>query len=157
MREQYKDIEFIFDEENGTTVCKMTYDNKEFITTAICAPEDMDMMSKKTGEEIAFHRACVEVMKYEKLRLKHEYDGLRSLYYSMKHSKKFNPKSYEAMMTRHQMNIRENDINQLKVDIKTTKQYITNYINQKDKFYTQMRKIRKEKELEKQHREDNEN
>ena len=63
MREQYKDIEFIFDEENGTTVCKMRYDNRDFITTAVCAPEDLDMMSKKTGEEIAFHRACVEVMK----------------------------------------------------------------------------------------------
>lgn len=146
MKEVYKNLEFNFDEENGTTICVMKYDNRDFIGTAVCAPEDMDYLSKKTGQEIAFNRASVEVLKYDKFCLTQELKGLKSLYYSIKHSKKYNPKSYEAIMLRHQMNMRENDIAQLKVDIKTTQQYIKNYINQKDKAYKIWRKLKKEQD-----------
>jgi hypothetical protein len=146
MKEVYKNLEFVFDEENGTTICVMKYDNRDFMGTAVCAPEDMDYLSKKTGQEIAFNRASVEVLKYDKFCLTQELKGLKSLYYSIKHSKKYNPKSYEAIMLRHQMNMRENDIAQLKVDIKTTQQYIKNYINQKDKAYKIWRKLKKEQD-----------
>ncbi len=146
MKEVYKNLEFNFDEENGTTICVMKYDNRDFMGTAVCAPEDMDYLSKKTGQEIAFNRASVEVLKYDKFCLTQELKGLKSLYYSIKHSKKYNPKSYEAIMLRHQMNMRENDIAQLKVDIKTTQQYIKNYINQKDKAYKIWRKLKKEQD-----------
>ncbi len=146
MKEVYKNLEFNFDEENGTTICVMKYDNRDFMGTAVCAPEDMDYLSKKTGQEIAFNRASVEVLKYDKFCLTQELKGLKSLYYSSKHSKKYNPKSYEAIMLRHQMNMRENDIAQLKVDIKTTQQYIKNYINQKDKAYKIWRKLKKEQD-----------
>ena len=146
MKEVYKNLEFDFDETNGITICTMKYDNEEFIGTAICAPEDMDYLSKKTGQEIAFNRASVEVLKYDKFCLTQELKGLKSLYYSIKHSKKYNPKSYEAIMLRHQMNMRENDIAQLKVDIKTTQQYIKNYIDQKDKAYKIWRKLKKEQD-----------
>ena len=142
MKEVYKNLEFNFDEENGTTICVMKYDNRDFMGTAVCAPEDMDYLSKKTGQEIAFNRASVEVLKYDKFCLTQELKGLKSLYYSIKHSKKYNPKSYEAIMLRHQMNMRENDIAQLKVDIKTTQQYIKNYINQKDKAYKIWRNLK---------------
>ena len=133
--EVYKDFEFIYDEDNGITTCQMKYDNKYFTGTTVCCPEDRDMMSKKVGQEIAFHRAIIKVLQYEKMRLSHELAGLKSLYYSIKHSKKFNSKSYEVQMLRRQMRMRENDIEQLKVDIKTTKQYIRNYIEQKDLFH----------------------
>ena len=146
MKEVYKNLEFVFDEENGTTICVMKYDSRDFIGTAVCAPEDMDYLSKKTGQEIAFNRASVEVLKYDKFCLTQELKGLKSLYYSIKHSKKYNPKSYEAIMLRHQINMRENDIAQLKVDIKTTQQYIKNYINQKDKAYKIWRKLKKEQD-----------
>lgn len=146
MKEVYKNLEFNFDEENGTTICVMKYDNRDFMGTAVCAPEDMDYLSKKTGQEIAFNRASVEVLKYDKFCLTQELKGLKSLYYSIKHSKKYNPKSYEAIMLRHQINMRENDIAQLKVDIKTTQQYIKNYINQKDKAYKIWRKLKKEQD-----------
>ena len=146
MKEVDKNLEFVLDEENGTTICVMKYDNRDFMGTAVCAPEDMDYLSKKTGQEIAFNRASVEVLKYDKFCLTQELKGLKSLYYSIKHSKKYNPKSYEAIMLRHQMNMRENDIAQLKVDIKTTQQYIKNYINQKDKAYKIWRKLKKEQD-----------
>ena len=146
MKEVYKNLEFVFDEENGTTICVMKYDNRDFMGTAVCAPEDMDYLSKKTGQEIAFNRASIEILKYDKFCLTQELKGLKSLYYSIKHSKKYNPKSYEAIMLRHQINMRENDIAQLKVDIKTTQQYIKNYIDQKDKAYKIWRKLKKEQD-----------
>ncbi len=145
-QEIYKDLEFDFDEELGTTTCIMKYDNHVFYGRAYCAKEDMDYLSKKTGQEIAFNRATVEVLRYEKNRLTNELNGLKSLYYSIKHSKRYNPKSYEAIMLRHQMNMRDNDITQLKIDIKTTKQYLKNYIDQKDKAYKLWRKNKKEQD-----------
>ena len=157
MNEKYKNLEFIFDEENGTTCCEMLYDNQAFYGCAICAPEDMDMLNKKTGQEIAFNRAYIEILKHERDTLKTELNGLKSLYYSIKHSKKYNPKSYEAYMLRRQMRMREGDIIQIKEDIQTTKDYINKYIEEKDKFYKQMRNMRKREQLEKEHAEDNEN
>lgn len=157
MKEKYKNLEFVFDEEDGSTCCKMLYDNKRFVSFAFCSSKDMDMLSKKTGQEIAFRRASIEIMRYERECLKLELKGLNSLYYSIKHSQKYNPKSYEAYMLRRQIKMRENDIAQLKEDIKATKQYIDVYIKQKDDFYKKMRALRKREELEKEHAEDNEN
>lgn len=157
MEEKYKNLKFDFDEEDGSTCCEILYDNKEFYSFAFCSPEDMDMLSKKTGQEIAFRRASIEVMRYERECLKLELKGLNSLYYSIKHSQKYNPKSYEACMLRRQIKMRESDIAQLKEDIKTTKEYIDFYIKQKDDFYKKTRALRKQEELEREHAKDNEN
>ena len=142
LKESYKDLEFIFDEENGTTVCQMMYDKKPFYGNSTCAPEDMDMLSKKTGQEIAFNRASIQVLRYEKMRLNIELKALKSLYYSINTSKRYNPKSYEATMLKRQMDMRENDIAQLTADIREIQNHITSYINEKDKFYKELRKIR---------------
>lgn len=156
-KEEYKNFEFTFDEEIGVTICQMKYDNTYFYGDAQCAKEDMDMVNKKTGEEIAFNRAYIEVMRHERDILKTELRALNSLYYSIKHSKKYNPKSYEACMLRRQIRMREGDIALLKEDIKMTKEYIKRYIDEKDKFYKEMRNIRKKKQLEEEHAKDNEN
>ncbi len=142
MEEKYRNLNLIFDEYNGTTVCKMTYDGKEFFGHAVCAPEDMDMLSKKTGEEIALRRCSIAVLKYEKQKIKNELNGLKTLYYSINTSKRYNPKSYEAVMLNRQIKMRVEDIADLEQEIKETDEYIKNYIIQKDDFYKKIRKIR---------------
>lgn len=56
------------------------------------------MMSEKTGCEIAFRRAKIEVLKSYRDELKIKLEALRQLYYSMNQSNKFNEKSYENKM-----------------------------------------------------------
>ena len=57
------------------------------------------MLSEKTGNEIAYSRALIEAYNYRRnCIIKPGLKALNQLYYSMKHSKKFNKKSYEMKM-----------------------------------------------------------
>ena len=149
-KEISKDMELTFNPEDGKTTCVLNYDNKQFFGYATCANDDMDMVSKKTGEEIAIQRAKIAVLQYEKNMIESELRGLKSLYFSIKHSRRYNPKSYEAKMLQKQMHMREEDIAGLKDEIKETRLYLKHYIDLKDSFYQQVRKLRKREQLEKE-------
>ena len=60
----------------------------------------------------------------------------------MKHSNKFNPKSYENIMLQRQIRIFKFDIDEIKKIIATEKQNLMAYISEKDKFYNKVRKNR---------------
>jgi hypothetical protein len=60
----------------------------------------------------------------------------------MKHSNKFNPKSYENIMLQRQIHIFKFDIDEIKKIIATEKQNLMTYISEKDKFYNKVRKNR---------------
>jgi len=60
----------------------------------------------------------------------------------MKHSNKFNPKSYENIMLQRQIRIFKFDIDEIKKIIATEKQNLITYISEKDKFYNKIRKNR---------------
>ena len=86
-------------EEDRQAICKLHTKYGVFTGIASCHPDDVDMMSEKVGCEIAYSRAAIESLKYERdCIIKPSLKSLRQLYFSMKHSKKFNPKSYEAKM-----------------------------------------------------------
>lgn len=85
--------------EIGKAICQLHTKYGVFGGTASCHPDDKDMMSEKVGCEIAYSRAAINSLKYERdCIIKPSLKALRQLYFSMKHSKKFNPKSYEAKM-----------------------------------------------------------
>lgn len=94
-----KEPQFEWNEQDGQAYCIIT-DNKDrmFIGTATCHEDDVDMMSRRTGEEIAFRRARIENLRAVRTDLTTELRALNQLYYSMKHSTHFNPKSYENKM-----------------------------------------------------------
>ena len=86
-------------EEDRQAICTLRTKYGVFKGIASCHPDDEDMMSEKVGCEIAYSRAAIESLKYERdCIIKPSLKSLRQLYFSMKHSKKFNPKSYEAKM-----------------------------------------------------------
>lgn len=95
----YKEPYFEWDEQNHQALC-IIEDNKGrlFIGTATCHEDDIDMVSCRTGEEIAYRRAKIENLKTIKADLKLQISALNQLYYSMNTSKKFNSKSYENRM-----------------------------------------------------------
>ena len=131
--------EFHWDEARGYCNCVITYKNEQYLGHAFTHPVDMDMKSRKVGEEIAYNRAVVDMLKSERKKLKLELKGLNQLYYSMKHSPHFNPKSYEAKMLYRQIKMHTEDIESTNELIKDVELFVSNYINKKDELYEKIR------------------
>lgn len=131
-----------FSYDNEKTICTINYDNYTAIGIAKCHPDDLDMQNKNTGCEIALHKAMIQLYYYQKRALKNKLSALNQLYYSMKHSKHFNPKSYENKMLQRQINLIKMDLDTIKELITTTKENLKEYIQLKDDFYIAIRKNR---------------
>ena len=135
-------IEPIFEwvEELGQTTCVI--EDKQghiFVGTATCHDDDQDMKSRRTGEEIAYRRARIEQMKYIRDEVKTELKALNQLYFSMKHSSHFNPKSYENKMLQRQIRGKNFDLDTIKEMLTTERENLKTLIQEKDKFYNQIR------------------
>ena len=127
-------------EEDRQAICKLHTKYGTFTGIASCHPDDEDMMSEKVGCEIAYSRAAIESLKYERdCVIKPSLKALKQLYYSMKHSKKFNPKSYEYKMLKRQIECWEFDLTVINDMINTERTWIRDYINTKEALYQNIR------------------
>ena len=123
---------FTWYEATGTTICEIN----NIRTTAQCHPDDRDFMTRRVGEEIAAARA--EIISYCQYRDNVLIPGLaalKQLYYSINHSKQYNKKSYEARMLYRQIQMKENDLKEIRAYIKELKEGLRSYIRLKDKGY----------------------
>ena len=89
---------FSWDENTGLASCILSDGKNVYTGIAQCHPEDMDMMSEKTGCEIAFKRAKIEALRAYRDELKIQYKTLKQLYHSMNMSYRFNENSYVNKM-----------------------------------------------------------
>ena len=142
-----KNVEFDWNEENGFCICYLTDENNELFTgDAQCHIQDEDMKSQKVGEEIPYRRA-----KINKLCASRDHDlkprlaALKQLYYSMAHSKNFNPKSYENKMLQRQIRLLEFDLETIKEMLAYERESLKAYINLKDALYKKLRTNREGK------------
>lgn len=135
---------FNWDPDTKTASCLLTdYKNHFYSGVAQCHPDDEDMMSEKTGYEIAFTRAKIHALQGYKNELRLKLSSLNQLYYSMKHSTHFNEKSYENKMLQRQIKLINFDITTTQEMIANEQQKLKEYINNKDEFYTKVRNRRK--------------
>ena len=133
-----KKPEFYF--ENGISKCVLRTKYGIFEGIAKCHPDDFDMESEKVGCEIAYCRATIEALKHERDNIiKPSLNALKQLYYSMKHSKKFNPKSYENKMLWGQIQNWSFDLATINKMINTERTMLKNYIETKDNLYHNIR------------------
>lgn len=131
---------FHYDKETGCSTCVIETKYGKFSGTACCHPDDMDMASEKVGCEIAYSRAAIDSLRYERDNIiKPSLRALKQLYYSMKHSKKFNPKSYENIMLQRQIECWEFDLQIINDMIDTERAWIKDYINTKEALYQNIR------------------
>lgn len=139
-----KNMNWIWDEENHKATCIITNEKgKDFFGVAFCHPDDLDMESPKTGQEIAFYRAKIEYLRdLRDSDLKPRLAALKQLYYSMKHSKQFQPKSYENRMLQRQIRLIKFDLDTTNEIIAVEQQRLKRYIGEKDKFYHSIRRQR---------------
>ena len=121
--------EFYFDPETRVATCALIEQNgRGYVGMAMCHPEDEDMMSEKTGCEIALRRMEIEALRaYRRDELEPGLKALKQLYYSMKHSGQFNKKSYEAKMLFRQMNQKQEDIDFIKEVIAQRKEELKDF------------------------------
>ncbi len=133
-------IEFAFDEKLGYARCLMIYNGQAFEGGAKCHPDDMDMISERTGCCIAEARAYIKALRFKRdYEIQPKLDVLRHLYNNMQTSKYFNPKSYEAKMLRSQIGAIEKELAAVSEDLAEEKKYLKEYIDKKDKFYQRLR------------------
>lgn len=136
---------FAWNPEEGIATCIITDHNEVYVGTAQCHPDDIDMMSEKTGCHIAMERAVIQgLQSIRKNELKPQLASLKQLYYSMNRSKYFNPKSYEAKTLNRQIKIKEEDIRLITNEIYRRKEELMDFINSKDAFYKTIRANREQ-------------
>ena len=134
-----KNPEFFWDEELGYAACSIWHGDKVFIGTANCHPEDADMKSEKTGSEIAYHRAVIAAARNQLQNVQIELKGMKHLLATMEQSTRFNSKSYEAKRIYSHINFLNENIDTLKEIITSEKEFVLNYISEKEKFYKRIR------------------
>lgn len=135
---------FSWDEETGIAYCLLTdYQSQFYSGMAQCHPDDIDMKSEKTGEEIAFKRAKISALRGYRDELKLKLKTLNELYYSINQSNKFNPKSYENKMLLRKIRMTTFDLATVKEMITVEQQSLKDLIQKKDKFYNKIRENRK--------------
>ena len=140
---------FNWDPEEGVASCIIKYKNQTFCGVAMCHEEDKDMMSEKTGMEIAYRRATIDYLKYVRdMELKPALKALKQLYYTMKHSTHFNPKSYENSKLQRHIRMYEFDLETINELIVDERKNLKDYIDKKDEFYKKTRIGRQIKQAE---------
>lgn len=79
-------------------MCVITNENKTFVGTAMCAEADRDMLSEKTGCEIARQRAIIKLFTSRRDELRVELAALKKFYYTVNQSQHYNENNYIAKM-----------------------------------------------------------
>lgn len=134
-----------WEEDIGLASCTLTdtYD-RQYTGTSICHPDDLDMISEKTGCEIAHRRAEIMMLKgYVKNELKPRLRALKQLYYSMNRSQYFNEKSYENKMLQSQIRVIKNELDTTNEIIAELEYDLGRYLDEKEEFYKKIRRHRK--------------
>lgn len=133
-----------YDKENGVSTCVITNkQGKIFVGMAQCHPDDVDMKSEYTGSAIAemrAERAALRDMRDNEIIP--ELRALRELYGSMKHSTKFNPKSYENIMLQRMIRQKEAELADVRLLVSQQNQNIKEFIYEKEKCYQGIRRNR---------------
>lgn len=126
-------------------MCVISSKNKTYVGTAQCREEDRDMMSEKTGCEIAYRRAQINMLKSLRDELCIELKGLKKYYYTICNSKYYNKKNYMAVMLQRQIVMREESLAELREMLLDAQENLKQYMNAKAKFYDMIRKRREAK------------
>ena len=135
---------FNWDKDIGMASCILQNGNKTFVGIAQCHPDDMDMMSEKTGCEIAFTRARIKIFQARRDEIKTRLSALNDFYHMINHSKYYVETAYENKMLKKYMDSLQADLELTKQLIEDERKHLTEYIDLKENFYKRIRSNRKQ-------------
>lgn len=133
---------FCFSKEDGTALCVLSTKRKSYVGTATCSPTDQDMMSEKTGCEIAYRRALITALRSRRDELKIQIKALQTYYYTMNNSKYFEEDSYPIRRLKSHIDMLNDELAETKKLLKEEQNYLKKYMENKTEFYTKIRKNR---------------
>ena len=133
---------YSWDEDTGVATCSIFYQDKEYKGQAICHQEDKDFQSRLIGSDLAYLRACIKLLQGIKQSKRDELKGVKSVYYSLTPSPRFNPNSFETHMIKQRIEELEEDIEVSKSLIQNLQTQIKKSIDTSDEFYKSVRKDR---------------
>ena len=126
-------VSFSENKDTGIITCTIEDSGITVTAQAKCHPEDKPYYSTTFGNELAYARAEI---KYCKKFIRNIYaprlQTLIDIHHILYSSDKYNEAS--RRLVRRQIQITRHDIEIAKETIATLKQYVTGYINQKEKF-----------------------
>ena len=117
-------------------------DGSVYIGEAHCHPEDVDMMSEKTGLQIAEIRANIKFLKHLIKESKKELKALKDFHSLLKFNPYYNKENREVKLLIKEIRRREKDIKENKNSLKEMKDSLIEYIAEKEKFYQKIRRNR---------------
>lgn len=138
---------FLWYEDAGLAVVEITdpVSGTTFVGQAMCSPEDWDMKSKLTGQEIAWKRAYIFYLQYIKNRAYIEYQTLNNLEKNVKNCKHYNKEFQIENLLSKQVNSARNQYYYFKERIKAEKKSLQKYIEAKAEIYQKIREGRNNK------------
>lgn len=130
--------QFVYD--GKLAICYLYDQNMVFVGEATCHEDDLDMASERTGCYIAEGRAIIKRLQHIKNNIiKPELKALKNALNVLNQSSKCNPKSQEIRILRKQIKVKENDLATVKAEIAMEKQYLSDYIKNKEIIYNKIR------------------
>lgn len=135
---------YIWDPETGVTICRLW--NPDADTYAIgkakCHPEDTDMMSKMTGEEIAYNRALIQLYRQKVKLLKKERKAHRDMYSTFAHTPGFDENNNYVRILKRKIYSLTDDIKFFDEQSDLVRKTLHDYIDKKTEFYNLTRTMR---------------
>ena len=125
--------------DSGYTRCDIIYKNKTFTGHAYCLDVDKDFQSEKTGCFIAERKAFIKKLKFIKSELAAALSVLENFEKTLESCKEYNAKNFEAKRLRKEIYLKRKELKEIETAIKDEQDYLTYYIQNKDKFYQRQR------------------
>ena len=120
---------FEYQESSGIVICKLIIDNRTYVGSARCHPNDT--YSKRVGERLSYDRASIKYLREKRNELIMQLKGLRHLLSIYNQSSRVKKENYEYKMLSRQITALENDIYEMKYVIdeikEVDKQYVKEY------------------------------
>lgn len=130
-----------WDESHGIARCILNYTTSTGISLqgigiAKCHPDDYPYISKLTGGIIAEYRAEIDLLKkINNYEIKPGIAALKHVYCTMRHSKQYNEKSYEAIRLKKELAHLMDELEENKKAIQDIHNNLNKYLEDKDKLH----------------------
>ena len=131
--------------EHGVARCVLNYKSRrgtifQGIGIAECHPDDTEFMSALTGGLIAEYRAEIDLLKkINNYEIKPSIAALKHVYCTMRHSSRYNEKSYEAVRIKKELAHLLDELEENDNSIAELRENLNKYIKHKEEFYQKIR------------------
>ena len=134
-----------YNPESGESVFTLTDGVFNFVGTAKCHEDDMDLGNELTGMQIASTRAFIKALQHDRETVLAIVNALKHVIATMSMSPQFNPNSYEAKRIYQELQNAEHDLHLIRLQIQALRDELRTYIQNKDKSYKVIRANRAKK------------